>query len=369
MKRAYSSLVTWLRKRIKVMLVCNNLLLRILIHGFTADILLFFEAIMIYNITKVIFRKACHIFFKKITIIGDRSLIGNRPVILALNHPNSFLDAIVTAVHVKGGIHSLTRGDAFKNKVVARLLKTYLMIPVFRISEGKENVEKNFETFDTAQQILFANKTILIFSEGLCENNWDFRPLKKGTARLAKEAWSNSATANTVVIPLGLTYEHYSGAGKSLIMNFGEPIYANDFTSIDFQSGFTAVFNQLLQKRLGDLIYINKTLEEGSEQHKKFMSNWDALEQKFKGADLLTGLKKGFSESTEIKPKLFPSSIHKTIVLIPHYWFCKWLTFKLTKGNVFYDSILLGLLVFILPVYLLILAAAVYLVTAFTFSF
>lgn len=328
-------------------------------------ILLFFGAIMIYNITKVIFKKACQIFFKKITIIGDRSLIGNRPVILALNHPNSFLDAIVTAVHVKGGIHSLTRGDAFKNKVMARLLKTYLMIPVFRISEGKENVEKNFETFDTAQQILADNKTILIFAEGLCENNWDFRPLKKGTARLAKEAWSNPATANTVVIPLGLTYEHYSGAGKSLIMNFGEPIYANNFTENDFQSGFAVAFNQLLQKRLGDLIYINKSLVERSEQHKKFMSNWDAVEKKFKGSALLNELKKGFSENTVVKQKLFPSTVHKTIFLIPHYWFCKWLTFKLTKGNVFYDSILLGLLVFILPIYLLILAVAGYLIFHF----
>lgn len=318
---------------------------------------------MIYNITKVIFRKACQIFFKKITIIGDRNSIGNRPVILALNHPNSFLDAIVTAVHVRGGIHSLTRGDAFKNKVMAKLLKTYLMIPVFRISEGKENIEKNFETFDTAQQILSENKTILIFSEGLCENNWHFRPLKKGTARLAKEAWLNEETSSTVVIPLGLTYEHYSGAGKSLIMNFGEPIYASDFTENDFKSGFTTVFNQLLQKRLGDLIYINNDLKENSQQHKKFMCNWDALENKFKGADLLNEIRKGIPESTVVKQKLFPSTIHKTIVLIPHYAFCKWLTFKLTRGNVFYDSILLGLLVFVLPVYLLILAAAVYLMT------
>lgn len=320
---------------------------------------------MIYNVTKIIFRKACQIFFKKITIIGNRSLIGNRPVILALNHPNSFLDAIVTAVHVKGGIHSLTRGDAFKNKMVARILKTYLMIPVFRISEGKENVEKNFETFDNAQKILSENKTILIFAEGLCENNWDFRPLKKGTARLAKEAWSNAATANTVVIPLGLTYEHYSGAGKSLIMNFGEPIYATDFTDNDFQSGFTSVFNQLLEKRLAPLIYIDKNMVEGTKLHQKFMSNWDSLEQKFQQEELFNELKKGFAESTIVNQKLFPSTIHKTVVFIPHYWFCQWLTFKLTKGNVFYDSILLGLLVFILPIYLLLYATVGYLIFHF----
>ena len=320
---------------------------------------------MIYNITKFIFKKACRIFFKKITIIGNRTLLGNRPVILALNHPNSFLDAIVTAVNVKGGIYTLTRGDVFKNKIVAALLKTFYMIPIFRISEGKENMDKNFETFDTAQKILGANKTILIFSEGLCENNWDFRPLKKGTARLALDAWSNSATANTVVIPLGLTYDHYSGAGKSLIMNFGEPIYATDFNENDFQSGFTVVFNQLLQKRLSDLIYINKSLVEGSGQHKKFVSNWDALEQKFKGADLFNELKKGFPENIILKPKWFASSIHKSIVFIPHYWFCEWLAFKLTRGNVFYDSILLVLLVFVLPIYLLLLAMAGYLIFHF----
>ncbi len=312
---------------------------------------------MIYGISKIVFKKACSIFFRKITIIGDQTLIGTRPVILALNHPNSFLDAIVTSVLVEsnGGIYSLARGDAFKNKFLAKILATYKMIPIYRISEGKDNVEKNFETFDAAQQILQSNGTILIFSEGLCENNWRLRPMKKGTARMAKEAWLNPDTANAMVIPVGLTYEHFSGAGKSLIINYGEPIVAADFKGSDFQGSFTNDFNQLLGKRLNSLAYIDDSLVENSERHKKFMSNWSSLEKKHEGVAFLTELKKEIPTTSVFHKKLLPSKIHQSIILIPHYSFCKWLTYKITKGNLFYDSILLGVLVFLLPVYLLLI--------------
>ena len=66
------------------------------------------------------------------------------------------------------------------------------MLPVYRVSEGVENLENNYTTFDACQKIFKKNKIVLIFSEGRCINEWHLRPLKKGTARLALTAWQHN---------------------------------------------------------------------------------------------------------------------------------------------------------------------------------
>lgn len=65
---------------------------------------------------------------------------------------------------------------------------------------------------------------VLIFGEGWCEQNWYLRPLKKGSARIAERARSEPQTEKTVIIPIGLTYEHFDGGGKSVVLNVGKAI-------------------------------------------------------------------------------------------------------------------------------------------------
>ena len=40
------------------------------------------------------------------------------PLLIAANHPNSFLDAIILDTLFKNTVYSLTRGDAFKGKLI-----------------------------------------------------------------------------------------------------------------------------------------------------------------------------------------------------------------------------------------------------------
>ena len=316
---------------------------------------------MIYTITKFVFKNAFRLYFKKVTVCGGYDLPRNKPVILALNHPNSLLDALIVAVNIREPINSLTRGDAFKKPWVGKILRTYHMIPVYRISEGKENIGKNFAAFEAGQKNLEVNRTVLIFAEGLCEHNWKLRPLKKGVARLAQYAWMQPSTANTVVVPVGLTYQHFKGAGKSLIINFGKYITKEQFEGELNSAGFVNLFNNQLFNQLDEVIYRNENLEADTTAHRQFISYWNQLEKKYRGIDLLHHLKKGFeANAVTISKNIIPSAFHATVVLIPHYLFCKWLTIKLTKGTVFHDSVLFGLLVFLFPVYVLFVVLVVY---------
>ena len=175
------------------------------------------------------------------------------PILIAANHPNSFLDAILLSALFKYPVHSLARGDAFATKFITRILTSMNMLPVYRVSEGVENLESNYTTFDKCQQLFKENKIVLIFSEGRCINEWHLRPLKKGTARLAMAAWQLNSTLR--VLPLGFNYSSFRSIGKEVHLNFGEFIDLNDMYE-DLSSGKAIIeFNDMLKGQLKNLIY------------------------------------------------------------------------------------------------------------------
>ncbi len=144
---------------------------------------------MLYSLLKIYARLAIHIFCRKIQITNKQLLSSKGPLLLAVNHPNSFLDAVILDTLFDEPIYSLARGDAFNKKWIAKILRGLNILPVYREREGKEHLHRNYHTFDACLQIFKKNGIVLIFTEALCENEWHLRPLKKGTARLAATAW------------------------------------------------------------------------------------------------------------------------------------------------------------------------------------
>lgn len=136
------------------------------------------------------------------------------PLLIAANHPNSFLDAIIISSLFKLPVYSLARGDAFASNFITKVLRSFNMLPVYRLSEGTENLEYNYATFNSCEKLFQKNKIVLIFSEGNCINEWHLRTLKKGTARLVLNAWQNNIPLK--IIPLGINYSSFRFFGKNL---------------------------------------------------------------------------------------------------------------------------------------------------------
>lgn len=175
------------------------------------------------------------------------------PLLIAANHPNSFLDAIILSSLYKQPIYSLARGDAFANRFYTKILVALNMLPVYRVSEGVENLDHNYTTFDACQKLFQENKIVLIFSEGRCINEWHLRPLKKGTARLAMAAWKKNIPLK--VLPLGINYSSFRKFGKIVHLNFGNLI-SKEYIQEDLTSGKALIFfNDLLKEQLQGLVY------------------------------------------------------------------------------------------------------------------
>ncbi len=283
---------------------------------------------MLYSVLKVIVRLAAKIFCRKIVINNRELLKENGPMILACSHPNSFLDAVLMDILFEKPVWSLTRGDAFLNKKITKLFYKLKMLPVYRPSEGVENLSENYRTFDACIELFKRNQIVLIFSEGLCENEWHLRSLKKGTARLAYKCQQENISLK--ILPVGINYSSFERFGKNLFVNFGNIFTVNDFDKNLSDVAWNQVFNNQLQHELRPLVF---EIEKG-----------DIAKQK----DILTIkiplLKKIFLAI----PAAIGWLVHAPLYLPIKYWVHKKYN---NSGHV--DSMQIVLSLFIYPFYLL----------------
>lgn len=207
---------------------------------------------MLYKILFYPSKLAIYFYCRRIDINNKKWLNEKGPLLIAANHPNSFLDAIIVSSLFKRPVYSLARGDAFAGKWITKILYSLNMLPVYRLSEGATNLGLNYSTFEACQKLFEEKKIILIFSEGRCVNEWHLRPLKKGTARLAIDAWQKNIQLK--VLPLGINYSSFRFFGKNMVLNFGSVISKKDFT-INSTSKSINEFNEKLKNELRTLVY------------------------------------------------------------------------------------------------------------------
>lgn len=208
---------------------------------------------MFYSLLKAYARLAIKIYCRKIIINKPEILKIKGPVLFASNHPNSFLDGMILTTLLDEPVYSLARGDAFKKRRVNKLLRWLKLLPVYRTSEGVENLGHNYATFAACRETFEENGLVLIFSEGRCENEWHLRPLKKGTARLAISSW-NQGTLLTV-IPMALNYSSFKKFGKEVHLFFGDPIDKAMVLNQENEGRQFLNFNDQLRTQLQRMVY------------------------------------------------------------------------------------------------------------------
>ncbi len=290
---------------------------------------------MLYHLLKFPAQFALWIYGRMLSV-NHRSLLQLKgPLLIAANHPNSFLDAIILATLFKRPIYSLARGDAFANPFYTKLLQSLKMFPVYRISEGVENLEHNYTTFEQCKEIFKKNGIVLIFSEGRCINEWHLRPLKKGTARLAISAWQDGIPLK--VLPTAINYQSFTSFGKNIILNFGE-IFGEQDIPTDASHGKTILgFNEKLQQQLSEAVF-------------EFEKNDHAsIQKKFNYPVSL--LKKWLLFLPAIAGWIFHSIFYIPLQKFAH---------RKSSHNDHYDSVLVGLLFVLYPIYLLLIGSLVW---------
>ena len=278
------------------------------------------------------------IFCRRIIIDKPDRLKKKGPLLLACNHPNSFLDAAIIADLFKYPVYSLTRGDVFKKPFYGKILTALKMLPIYRTSEGTENLGINYETFEDCKNIFKKEGIVLIFSEAKCINEWHLRPLRKGTARLAFSSWDEDIPLE--VLPVGINYSSFRRFSKNIFINFGESMTQNDFDLNEAHGKRNQAFNNKLQAQLEQLVF---EIDKNDTKKQRLL-----LEEK---------------PSPLTKIILFIPAIIGWLIHAPLYLPIKKITYKKTRDNDHYDSVLVASLLFIYPLYLALLTAIAILLT------
>jgi hypothetical protein len=216
------------------------------------------------------------------------------------------------------------------------------MLPVYRVSEGAENLEYNYTTFNSCEKLFEANKIVLIFSEGNCINEWHLRALKKGTARLALNAWQNNIPLK--ILPLGINYSSFRFFGKNLVLNFGNIISEKGFSKNISDGKFIKNLNEKLKSQLQNLVF---EIDKNDREKQKFFFQ----------------IRHSFLK----KIVLFIPAIIGFMINAPLYFMIHLIIKK--RADVHYDSVMTGILFLFYPLYVLVIKWIVFLLTGSMYSF
>lgn len=297
-----------------------------------------------YSFVKIWARLAIHFYCRDIKINKPAVLKYNGPLLLATNHPNSFLDAIILCTLFDKPVYSLARGDAFNGKWITKILTALKLLPVYRVSEGVENMDENYKTFDLCKEIFRKNGIVLIFSEGRCINEWHLRPLKKGTARLAISSWGEGIPVK--VLPVGINYSAFRRFGKNIHLFFGDFIIQENMNTTQGHGRYIQAFNANLQNQLQPFVYEI----DGSDREKLHHTLY--VRQSF--------LKKVL---------LFIPSVTGWLLHAPLYYPLKRWVFKRTNDNDHFDSVMVTILFIAYPLYIISISILVSFISHKWYSF
>ncbi len=178
-----------------------------------------------YNILKPIVDWNLKHSYRKVEVRGKENIPTDGAVIIAPNHCNTLMDALVILRAFNDETVFGARADMFNNPFIAKLMYFIRILPMVRQRDGLRNVLKNYETQEIIVDTLKSKVRFCMFPEGRHRPAHSLQVLGKGTFRAALAA--NSEFGNNMpvyIVPTGIEYGDYFRYRSTSLVTFGEAI-------------------------------------------------------------------------------------------------------------------------------------------------
>ena len=184
-----------------------------------------------YWFLKQYVRFAEWLIYKNIIVTGKEKIPHNKPIVFAPNHQNALSDPLAVLLNTRFQPVWLARADIFgKSKVADTLLRFMKIMPVYRLRDGKANLEKNEQTFADSIKVLENNFALALFPEAAHSAKRQMLVHKKAVPRIVFMAGEKTSNQLDIqIIPTGIYYSHYWKFNRSVIVNFGNPILVKNY--------------------------------------------------------------------------------------------------------------------------------------------
>jgi 1-acyl-sn-glycerol-3-phosphate acyltransferase len=183
-----------------------------------------------YRVVRGLIRLLLWLFYRRIDVVGRERIPETGAVIVAANHHNALVDAMLIMATIPRPITALAKAPLFRHPLIGPPLWMIGAVPVHRRAEAGDDPRRNDGMFAAAIEALRAGGVILIFPEGQSQPQPILMPLRTGAARLLLGAERAPGGATRVtLLPVGMVF-HDPGTFRSAAvqLTIGTPVVTAD---------------------------------------------------------------------------------------------------------------------------------------------
>lgn len=168
--------------------------------------------------------------YTKIEVRGKENIPTDGAILLAPNHSNTLMDALVVLQAYEKPTVFGARADMFKNPLMAKAMFFFRILPMVRQRDGLRNVLKNHESFETIVDILEHDVRFCMYPEGRHRAAHSLLPLGKGILRAAVAANNKFGDKKPIyIVPVGIEYGDYFTYRSTCLITYGKAINVTEF--------------------------------------------------------------------------------------------------------------------------------------------
>lgn len=205
---------------------------------------------MLYSLLRPITGIALRWFYSRIDVDGLERVPPDAPVLLAVNHPNALVDALVVGWMLPRRIAMTAKATLFANPLLAALFRAVGVVPLIRAKDlagQPADPARNARSFAALNAALARGRAVLIFPEGITGDHPALAPLRTGAARIALQA-RDAGLRGVRIVPIGLTFERKDAPRSRVFVQIGEPIDVDAFAGTRSDAGATGLTAEIEQR-------------------------------------------------------------------------------------------------------------------------
>ena len=203
-----------------------------------------------YRLVRAVAAVLLWLFYRRVELSHAERIPRRGPVVIAANHHNALVDAMLIVASVPRRIVPLAKAPLFQHPLIGPFLKLVGAVRVHRRVDGADPHD-NAAMFASAVAALRAGGALLIFPEGVSQPRPTLMPLRTGAARIVLSAAAEGVAA--ALVPVGLVFdEPGTFRAATALLSVGPPVVADDVVRQYVDAPEAAV--RALTERLADAI-------------------------------------------------------------------------------------------------------------------
>jgi 1-acyl-sn-glycerol-3-phosphate acyltransferase len=186
---------------------------------------------VLYGVLRFLAGVALRWYYRELEVVGAERIPREGPLLVAGNHPNALVDALVLGRVVPRRLLLTAKATLFESPLAAAILRRAGVVPLRRAADeaGRDpaappDPRRNAEAFAAVQDALVRGGAVLLFPEGRSHDEPRLSPLRTGLARIALEARDARGVRGLAILPVGLTFEDKAAPRSRVLVEVGEPL-------------------------------------------------------------------------------------------------------------------------------------------------